>query len=47
VRGTPTRTTSGCTRSSSAPRPCTPPATRWASSATVTSAPVTRTATPR
>ena len=33
------------TRSSSAPRPCTPPATRWACSATGRSAPVTRTGT--
>ena len=40
--GTPTRTTSASTRSSSAPRPCTPPATPWASSATATSAPATR-----
>ena len=32
--GTPRSTTSTCTRSSSAPRPCTPPATPWASSAT-------------
>ncbi len=44
--GTPTRRTSTSTRSSSAPRPCTPPATRWACSATAASAPATPTATP-
>ena len=40
--GTRTRTTSTSTRSSSARRPCTRPATRWASSATARSAPATR-----
>ena len=35
------------TRSSSAPRRCTPPGTPWGSSGTVWSAPATRTATPR
>ena len=45
--GTRPSTASTCTRSSSAPRPCTPPATRWGSSATAWSAPATPTATPR
>ena len=35
------------TRSSSAPRRCTPPGTPWGSSGTVWSAPATRTGTPR
>ena len=35
-------TASTCTRSSSARRPCTPPVTRWVSSATARSAPATR-----